>query len=293
MIFYNISLNTEDEKTNVDDFSVLCLEMGYRLESEKSFPESPIIFAPSFNSQKLFRFPYRYSQWKSSIIYPRLLTPCEHNIFMNLLIIFDRICRQYNIIYFIYYGTLLGSFIHHDIIPWDDDVDVMIPYHQREIFLNAFKALNQTLIEIYLVPGKRKKDNYYKIFYKNSPYAGNYSWRFPYIDIFFYAQNETYLWNLIGKKIKIDMKYIFPLILRPLGQLWVPAPRKPQEIFQFDPFDECLSHFWDHRNEIRIKQHRIKCNELKDIYPFVERNNKTNSIEILKINNTIIHTIIY
>jgi hypothetical protein len=45
--------------------------------------------------------------------------------------------------------------------------------------------------------------------------------------------------------------------------------------------NECLSHYWDHRNEIEIEQYTIECKELEDIYPFVERNNST---EVLKIN---------
>ncbi len=40
------------------------------------------------------------------------------------------------------------------------------------------------------------------------------------------------------------------------------------------------------------REHQItsECKELEDIYPFVERNNST---EVLKINNTIIHTIVF
>jgi hypothetical protein len=264
--------------------------MGYRIDNEKFLPQSPIILAPVFNSSTLLRFPYRYSQWKSSSIYPRLLTSCEHSLLMNLLIIIDRICREHQITYFINDGTLIGSIRHHDIIPWDDDIDILIPYHQRKLFSRAIKKLDQRLLEFFLMRAERKEENYYKIFYQNSPSAGDNAWNFPFIDIFLYVQNETHLWWSSDSDYGIPLEYVFPLILRPLGQLWVPAPNQPQRFLRKDPFEECLSHYWDHRNEIEIDQYTIQCKELKDIYPFVERSGST---EILTINNTIIHTIVF
>ncbi len=292
MIFYNKSSMIEDENTSIDDISILCLEMEHRLVSEQYLPTSPIVSAPSFNSSRLFHFPYRYSQWNSSSKIPRLLTPCEHNLVMNLLMIIDRICRQNEIIYFIYEGTLLGSLRHHDIIPWDEDVDIIISYDQGKQFENAFKQLNQTLLEFHLFANKNQTLSYYKIYYNYGPNAGKKHWHFPFVDIFLYTTNTTHLWNLGYSEVKLKMEDVFPLILRPLGRLWVPAPRKSERLFQFDPFDKCITHSWDHRNEIGQTKITMDCNDLKDIYPFVEQSNKTDFIEILKINNTIIHTVI-
>lgn len=44
----------------------------------------------------------------------------------STLIFVDRILKKHHINYFIFCGTLLGAIRHHDVIPWDDDGDVVI-----------------------------------------------------------------------------------------------------------------------------------------------------------------------
>jgi LicD family protein len=208
------------------------------------------------------------------------------------LMIIARICRKHQITYMISYGTLLGSLRHHDIIPWDDDIDVMIPYEERLRFLDLIQKMNTTSVQTNLF-GNQKKPRYYKISFKNTLPAGDEPWNFPFVDVFFYVKNETYLWETDGPNVIVKTKYVFPLVMRPLGELWLPAPRKPRRMFKFDPFDECKGHWWDHRKEGSAKETSIKCDELRHIYPFAERHNQSDSIEILKINDTIIHIISY
>lgn len=49
---------------------------------------------------------------------------------------FDRVCKKLNIKYFLFAGTLLGAVRHHGFIPWDDDLDVIMPRGDYERFLS-------------------------------------------------------------------------------------------------------------------------------------------------------------
>ena len=96
-----------------------------------------------------------------------------HSIEKNILIVFDELCKKYNLEYFICGGTLLGAIRHKGFIPWDDDVDVMMPRKDWEKFRDIQEELpsnlsimnteimhlfnNQTEIHFDHILGDRKK----------------------------------------------------------------------------------------------------------------------------------------
>jgi hypothetical protein len=47
----------------------------------------------------------------------------------------------YNVTFFMYGGTLIGSWRHHDLVPWDDDVDFAVDYAQGRLAYRALKDL--------------------------------------------------------------------------------------------------------------------------------------------------------
>lgn len=109
---------------------------------------------------------------------------------------YDDICRKNNLTYYMFYGTLIGAVRHSGFIPWDDDIDVLMPIEDY-----------QKLLEI-LKDNKNKKYYVQNIF--NTKYC---TYNFTKIRKYKTTMVETNLNYLKFKKgINID---IFPLYKYP------------------------------------------------------------------------------
>jgi len=76
-------------------------------------------------------------------------------IMLDTLIEFDQICKENNLTYWLFFGTLLGCVKESGFIPWDDDIDVMMPRHDFEK-LDSLKFPNHIFFQ------NRKSDQNYK-----------------------------------------------------------------------------------------------------------------------------------
>ncbi|CAF3330346.1 unnamed protein product [Rotaria socialis] len=198
-------------------------------------------------------------------ILPTDVSYCDYFHMMQLMINVQTILHQAQIKYFLTKGTLIGVLRHHDVIPWDTDIDLFIPSSATQKILNSFRQVNSTSVKTPIKPSnntttttttpksttiRMSKDRAsfhndlvvyrfknihrvtsYKIFSLRSPLVNKTNYRWPKIDIFPYEENKTHIYaypkhqHNLGTMNYLAKSDLEPIYLRILGPLLVPSPR--------------------------------------------------------------------
>jgi len=144
--------------------------------------------------------------------------------------------------------------------------------------------------------------NYDKVFFSWCPRYTEMAWRFPFIDIFYQEQNSTHVWLLSEpSSCPVRLEDVFPLILRPLGPLWLYGPRQPMAHFESRQMvlieTGCYSFPYSHKYERLMRSYVLaaNCSQLESIYPYVKRRCTSHTCtEYLKLGDTtVIHKLTY
>lgn len=203
-----------------------------------------------------------------------------------------------NVTYFMYGGTLIGSVRHHGMIPWDDDLDIMISATNRSTVRSILTKMGPEF-NLYTPSEEQKRILQWK-FYPTDGLQTSWlpeSYRWPFVDIFFFEENATHIWDLEPEYHASGFVWpkssVFPLARRPFGNLAVPAPCDALSFvlanYANADTEACSSRSYDHRLERHLwhQSSTVHCSHLWHIFPFVFRSKAADgrTVETLKIGN--------
>ncbi len=150
----------------------------------------------------------------------------------------DKVFKQNMIFYWATSGTLLGAVRHKGMIPWDDDLDVAMFKRDEHLLTESRRQLADEGLELYY----RERGDFYKIFFSTGlpikkPDGGYYPWKYPFMDVFLYAEKEgqiIYALERLQKAFPQDAlnpeELESPLPELPFGPFSIPVSRNSRQL---------------------------------------------------------------
>jgi len=213
------------------------------------------------------------------------LTPLDKELLDRTFRVFIEAVEGANLTYFIYGGTLIGSLRHHNRIPWDDDVDIIMRADDKPRITEILSRLDPDYA--LHMTGSEYSASQWKFYPTAGRYVFHRQYRTPYIDLFFYRENETHVWNAYPAYLPQEMwlkRHIFPLHRRPFGELSVVAPcNGPAVVGPSFNISVCRSREFSHIIELPMlwRPVSVPCDRLAHMYPFV-RSRQVNGSSVVR-----------
>ena len=215
----------------------------------------------------------------------------EYTRYIDLIALFKLAVDAYNIPCILYGGSVLGVYRYHGFIPWDDDFDCLVNVSQKHVLKEALTDIpGHSLYS----PNNRS----WKFFSNQFPNAGLYQWTWPFIDIFFFIDNSTHVYDITLEK-PLDLgprSDIFPVRKGIFENMVFPVPNNMESYMSktFDNIEMCVSNYWNHKHETyrEFNSSRIPCQKLFGVYPRVHRFDIDNTLcEELRLGHKILYRI--
>ena len=264
-------------KLNNDQISTLALHDLYEFPSDLTIKDK-------YNWTYTGQFHQNYSKFAPA------LNATEYRWYTRLVREFVQRCEDFNITFMLKGGTVHGACMYHGFVPWDDDVDVHVLHSHKQRLQSAFNSSHTHILGQY--------GNYqWKVWSKNESINTRKRWNWPYIDIFFFRENGTQVYDYTKgfPKQYYPKGDIFPLQIGLFENIFVPVPNNMtaylERLFGFDVSEKKPCNQFDHKKE-KHKWSRVTISNylLFHVYPRVYRNqSKGYSYEELRLGNTILY----
>lgn len=288
MMILNRSLTKETflsvaEKLNMRDIGLLNKISNGKKES--------VQFNNSNYENVKFEHVWSNVPFLSSPLLPRILTLEKTTASVNFLNNVSRFFDDYNFEYIMCFGTLLGSYVSHSMLAWDDDIDMIMHVKDTRLMMELAErnvADSYSIVVLKQCNAKNDTDGKcmegkFKLFWKDSPWParGTMAWKMPFVDVTTYNSNSTHVWLLDHKPWIFPHSVFYPIQKRPFSGLMLPSPKEPYAFF--------ISHYWNYRlagihqfkcalpqwdhwiQHGRLVRMTVGCQNLTSAYPFVQR----------------------
>lgn len=149
----------------------------------------------------------------------------QKKILVELLSYIDKICEKNNIKYSLLGGSLIGAIRHKGIIPWDDDIDIVLMPDEYDKLINVLTKSNDERYKLF--NPKNNKDYYYPfaklidtktiLREKNIKEIDNYG---IYLDIFkyHYVSNNSFIRKIHYKRLFLVQTLFARTMLNPKNE---------------------------------------------------------------------------
>ena len=143
-------------------------------------------------------------------------TCCATNLYTILRDV-TKVLEENDLEYFISFGTLLGAVRHGGMIPWDTDVDILVPERERETIITVLKkAFENTTYQVHEDVDPKIVGNIVRVDLSTTNTL--------HIDLFTYIdEGETIVF---GYDRVFSKEGIYPLVRIPFYDLELMAPRE-------------------------------------------------------------------